>query len=107
MDEIEELIEQERFVEAQELLNGVKKKERNARWHFLQGKIYLNRKWYLEARKQFRLAVLNADPENEAEYKALLDDLEEFSKTPEYKEYKNKRFAEDCVDCCAAGCAGC
>lgn len=104
MNEIEKLLEEERFYEAQDALNEIKKKDRDARWHFLQGKLYLAKKWYSEARKQLRLAVMKAEPEHEAEYKAALQDLEEFSKTPEYKEYKEKRFAQNCTEGCCAGC---
>lgn len=103
MEEIERLIEEEELAQAQLELNKIE--DKNAQWHFLQGKIYLARKWYSEAHKQFKTAVKQAEPDKVDEYRAALDELEAFSKTPEYKEYKKKHFFDGfCEACCTSCC---
>lgn len=109
MDEIERLIGEEELGSAQAELNKIG--DKNARWHFLQGRIYLAKKWYSEARKQFKIAVKKADADELAEYTAALNDLEEFCKTPEYKQYKKQHMGDGfgeafCVSCCD-GCTMC
>ena len=48
-------------------------KEKSAKAHYLQGKIYIEKCWYSEARKQFKYAV-KAEPDNEL-YKNELSDI--------------------------------
>lgn len=103
---VEELIESGELDRAQSVLYKINNK--SARWHYLQGKVFQLRKWYSEARKQFSLAV-KAEPSN-TDYKAALDDLENFSKNNK-KEFKKgttkrrmERFASDCVSSCGSFC---
>ena len=81
-DEVEQLLMKanERMIygdfdEAQRLLDGID--ERNARWHFFQGKLYKCKNWTNEARKEFKIAT-ELEPENN-DYKKAFDGLETFS----------------------------
>lgn len=96
---------------AQAYLNCVK--EKSAKKHYLQSKIYKQKKWYNEQRKQLKAAI-RLDPENE-EYKRELDELEEFRRSGEYKKCRNLErksqmgsgFGECCAECCCAGACEC
>lgn len=65
--DIRNLITQNRLVEAEELLNGVPLKARDAEWYFLKGTIFRNRGWFDDAFNNFNSAY-NLDPTN-AEYR--------------------------------------
>lgn len=88
---------------AQEILNTVK--ENSGKKYYLQSRIYKERKWYNEQRKQLKKAV-KAAPDNE-EYKKELAELEEFSKTPEYKSTVRKHQMGEAGGVCAEGCTEC
>lgn len=88
---------------AQEILNTVK--EKSGKKFYLQSRIYKARCWYSEQRKQLKQAV-KAEPDNE-EYKKQLAELEEFSKTPEYKSTVRKRQMGQAGSVCAEGGAEC
>lgn len=110
MDEIERLIEEEELGSAQAELNKIG--DKNARWHFLQGRIYLAKKWYSEARKQLELAI-KLDPDNE-KYKEELETLKQTAEeTFEKAEKKNKKkhlgkgFLDECPEGCAECCTVC
>ena len=88
---------------AQEILNTVK--EKSGKKYYLQSRIYKARCWYSEQRKQLKQAV-KAESDNE-EYKKELAELEEFSKTPEYKSTVRKRQLGEAGGICAEGGAEC
>ncbi len=92
---------------AQKKLDRVKAE--SAKKHYIQSKIYNQKKWYNEQRKQLKLAV-KLEPGNE-EYKRELDGLEKFRKTDEYKKCaKEERKAQlggiaggECAECFCVG----
>lgn len=89
---------------AQSALQHVK--EESGRKHYIQSKIYKQRRWYNEQRKEIKAAV-KAEPDNE-EYKKELAELDEFRKSSEYKQYKKERrqqmgFKETLKDACTGG----
>lgn len=92
---------------AQEILNTVR--ENSGKKYYLQSRIYKAKFWYNEQRKQLKKAV-KAEPDNE-DYKKELAELEEFSKTPEYKSTVRKHQMGEaggvCAECCAEGCCMC
>ncbi len=61
--DVRTLIGQNRLVEAEELLNGVPLKGRDAEWYFLKGTIFHNRGWMDDAYNNFNSAY-NLDPTN-------------------------------------------
>lgn len=84
-------------------------KTKSGRKCYIQSKIYKQKKWYNEQRKQLKKAI-EFEPENE-EYKRDLAELEEFKKTDEYKSFRNEMrkeqmgntFGNACGECCCTG----
>ncbi|MDE6441775.1 MAG: hypothetical protein K2L12_03365 [Clostridia bacterium] len=115
LEKAEKLIERKDLEQAQEMLDSVK--ENSGRKYFLQGKLFIRKSWYSEARKQFKFAI-KAEPENE-QYKKALEELETFCKSEEYKQMKTVQMGKNtegcalvCCECCASGacqaiCEGC
>ena len=97
----EELISLGSLDKAQTVLDKIK--ENSGRKYYLQSRIYKEKFWYNEQRKQLKKAV-KADPDNE-EYKKELAELEEFAKTKEYKSAVRKKQMGDIGGVCAEGCA--
>ncbi len=69
---VEKLIADKKYDEAQKMLDDLL--DRGGEWHYLQSKIYYQREWIAECRKQLVVA-LACDPDN-AKYKAALDKLD-------------------------------
>lgn len=69
--EVKEAIKNKNYHLAQGLLDAMQ--ERSAEWHYMQAKIYYDKKWILDAKKQLELAI-EMDPTN-AKYTATLDRL--------------------------------
>ena len=66
--DIRRLIQQNRFVEAEELLDGVPVQRRDAEWYFLKGSVYYSRGWLDDAMNHFSSAY-RMNPNN-PEYRA-------------------------------------
>ena len=107
LDRAEKYIEQGDFFEAQNALLGL---EDSGRKHYLQSRIYKNRCWYNEQRKELKAAI-KAEPDNET-YKKELDELLKFRKTAGYKNTVQRpqkgqmggtdgKWAECCTETCA------
>ena len=93
---------------AQKLHDGVQ--DKNARWHFVTGKLYNGMNWTSEARKHFKLAV-EAEPEN-SEYTGALNELERVAALENEKRAKGEYeteygMGESSFDCDNACCRGC
>lgn len=71
--DIRRLIQQNRQVEAEELLDGIPANRRSAEWHFLKGTIYYNRGWLDNAQQEIARAC-QIDPNN-PEYRAALNQM--------------------------------
>ena len=69
--DIRRMVQQERYYEAEELLNGIPQDRRDAEWYFLRGSVYYGRGWLDEAARNFRQAA-NMNPSN-PEYRAALN----------------------------------
>lgn len=69
--DIRNMIQQNRIVEADELLDGIPNNLRDAEWYFLKGSVYYSRGWLDEAANNFTTAV-NMDPTNQ-EYRSTLN----------------------------------
>ena len=100
LDEAEKYIEHGKLDEAQKVLNTIK--EDSGRKYYLRSRIYKNKCWYNEQRKQLKRAV-KAEPDNEI-YKKELEELMEFRKTSEYKSTVKHPQMGDTVSCCLESC---
>lgn len=69
--DIRAMIQANRLVEAEELLDGIALNSRDAEWYFLKGSIYYSRGWLEDAMNHFSTAC-RLDPHN-AEYRAALN----------------------------------
>lgn len=96
---------------AQEDLDCVK--EKNGKRHYYQSKIYKQKQWYNEQYKELK-AALKIEPDNE-EYNKAMQELEEFRKSGQYKEYKKQKrdgqmggvCFEVCGECCCTVACEC
>ncbi len=103
--DIRRLIQSQRIIEAEELLDGVPQAQRDAEWHFLKGSIFYTKGWLDQALNHINTAV-NMNPSN-PEYRAALNQMmwQRNTGTTSYGGYKtNSRPASGCdlCDCCAA-----
>lgn len=71
--DIRRLINLNKIIEADELLEGIPQSGRNAEWHYLKGVIHYKRGWLEEAMKHFQTAN-RMDPNN-MEYTAALNQM--------------------------------
>lgn len=69
--DIRALIQANRLVDAEELLDGVPLSNRDAEWYFLKGSVFYSRGWLEDAQNHFSTAC-RLDPNN-AEYRAALN----------------------------------
>lgn len=69
--DIRRLIQTNRLIEAEELLDGVPQNERDAEWYFLKGSVYFSRGWLDDAMNHFNTAC-RLNPNN-PEYRAALN----------------------------------
>lgn len=61
-EQVEQLINDEKYQEAQRLLDNFN--ERGAHWHFLQSKLFYRKNWINESKKQLEIAI-RLDPDNQ------------------------------------------
>lgn len=95
-----------RIDEAQRVLDTIP--ERSGKKFYLQSRIYKERKWYSEQRKQLKKAI-KAKPDNE-QYKNELAEVEKLKNSPEYKsgmKALRKNQMGDAGGVCAEGCCEC
>lgn len=69
--DIRAMIQANRLVDAEELLDGVPLASRDAEWYFLKGSVFYSRGWLEDAQNHFATAC-RLDPNN-AEYRAALN----------------------------------
>lgn len=69
--DIRSMIQGNRLVEAEELLDGVLLEKRDAEWYFLKGSVFYTRGWLEDATNHFQTACRMAP--NNAEYRAALN----------------------------------
>ncbi len=70
-NDIRRLIQQNRLVEAEELLDGIPMKNRDGEWYFLKGTIFFQRGWLDDAMNHFSTAC-RLSPNN-PEYRAAMN----------------------------------
>ncbi len=69
--DVRNLINQRRFTQAEELLDGIPSASRTAEWFYLKGRVLYQKGWLEEADRHFRQAV-NMEPQN-MEYRAAVN----------------------------------
>ena len=72
---VRELINAQRFADAELILDAVSQTERNAEWNFLKGCVLIKRGWFYDARKYLETACY-IDPGNQ-EYRAALERIKQ------------------------------
>lgn len=71
LNDIRVMIQNNRLVEAEELLDGIPLPQRDAEWYFLKGNIYFSRGWLEDASNHFATAC-RLNPNN-TEYRAAMN----------------------------------
>ncbi len=87
---IGEAIRVKDFELAQKLLDEAE--VRDAEWHYLQSVVFVQRKWFADAKKQLEIAI-ELDP-SEAKYKTALEKLESKFKTQNANANQNQNFEQ-------------
>lgn len=100
---VRHLINANRIVEAENILNGMPESRRSAEWYYLKGCSAVRRRYYVDAQQFFDTAC-GMEPDNQ-EYRAAQTNL---------RNQLNNRRAQanqaesDCCDCCTAlACLNC
>ncbi len=109
----EELIAENRPAQAQSVLDSIN--ARDAKWHYLQSKVFFAKNWIYESRKQMEMAV-ELEPDN-AHYIEELEKLKALGDVPPQSEESSKpemdkgscknACGEFCAQLCAEGCCYC
>ena len=74
---VRELINNNRYADAELILDAVAEANRNAEWNFLKGCVLINRGWYYDAQKYLETACY-LDPTN-SEYRSVLNRIKQTS----------------------------
>ena len=106
--DIRSLINQGRYEQAQEVLDGVPPERRNAEWYFLNGTVLSARGWFDQAYTSFATAC-RMDPSN-PEYRTSLNRAQQQSARQynnPYRSYGNGGGMSSCDCCSSLICADC
>lgn len=90
---------------AENILNGIKKEERNAEWNFLKGCVLTRRGYYFDAIK-FLDKACSMDPGNQ-EYQMMRDNLRSQSNHYGHQPQQNAGGCNMCDVCSALICLDC
>lgn len=108
--DVRSLINQGKFEEAQELLDGVAVENRNAEWYFLNGSVLYRRGWFDNAYTSFSTAC-RMDPTNQEYREAFARASRQrggFSNTGNpYRSNQNMGGCSGCDVCSSLICADC
>lgn len=102
--DIRSMIQANRLVEAEELLDGVPLGTRDAEWYFLKGSIYYSRGWLDDALNNFTTAC-RLNPNN-AEYRAALNRMG-WQKQGNTGGYGQGQYRQPMGGGRTGGCSGC
>lgn len=102
---VRNLIYNNRFEDANAVLDSVPVDRRNAEWNFLKGTVYYRRGWLEQAYKHFEAAV-NMDSTN-SEFRAAFDQSSRMrsGSSGGYREGKGGNGCSPCSTCCSLLCA--
>ena len=103
--DVRRLIQERRYAQAEELLDGIPAVSRDAQWHYLKGQILYQKGWLEEAHRHFEQAT-SMDPQN-AEYRAAYN-RSQYQRGGNYTTYDHtNRGCSTCDVCSALLCADC
>ena len=102
LSDIRRLIQQNRIVEAEELLDGIPVNSRDAEWYFLKGSVFYARGWLDDAANHFASAC-NMSPNN-PEYRAALNQIN-MQKSGQFQQGMNGPYRN--VQGGTRGCSAC
>ncbi|MBQ3094507.1 MAG: DnaJ domain-containing protein [Clostridia bacterium] len=103
--DVQRLINERRYAQAEELLDGIPAMSRDAQWHYLKGKILYQKGWLEEAYRHFGQAT-SMDPQN-AEYRAAYN-RSQYQRGGQYTTHGSaNRGCSTCDICSALFCANC
>lgn len=102
---VRKLIYENRFEDANAVLDTVAVERRNAEWNFLKGTVYYRRGWLEQAYKHFEAAV-NMDSTN-SEFRAAFEQSSRMrsGNSGGYKAAKGNGGCSPCSTCCSLMCA--
>ena len=102
---VRNLIYNNRFEDANAVLDSVPVDRRNAEWNFLKGTVYYRRGWLEQAHKHFEAAV-NMDSAN-SEFRAAFDQSSRMrsGSSGGYRTGKGGNGCSPCGTCCSLLCA--
>ncbi len=106
--DIRNLIAQRRFVQAEELLDGIPSANRSAEWYYLKGRVLYQKGWLEEADRHFRQAM-SMDPSN-MEYRAAVNRSTSYrngSYSAPYAQNNTCGGCDLCDVCTALACMDC
>lgn len=103
--QVRQLINDERYSEAERILDAVSTQNRNAEWNYLKGCVLIKRGWYYDAQKYLETACY-MDPSN-AEYRNVLDRLKQVTQSYGGKYKTSSGGASACDICTGLLCADC
>ncbi len=106
------LINEGRYEQAQEVLDGIPVSQRNAEWYYLNGSVLYKRGWFDQAYTSFASAV-RMDPQN-PEYRKAMNNAQNQSASQYNNPYRSYGGANNCSTCdicqgliCADCCCEC
>lgn len=103
--DVRRLIQQNRLMDAEMLLDGVPTGSRNGEWHFLKGSVLYKKGWLEEAFTHFQTAC-RMDPSN-PEYRQALNHVQMNRSTGGYRTADNSGGCNACDVCTALYCTDC
>lgn len=103
--DVRRMIDQNRIVEAQELLDGTPSERRDAEWYYLKGVVYYKRGWLEEAMNNFVMA--NRMSPNNPEYQSALNRLMWQRNTASPAGGSYRTFTAAGPGCACSGCDLC
>ena len=103
--DIRTMIQQNRIVEAEMLLDGIPAASRNGEWHFLKGSVLYKKGWLEDAFTHFETAV-RLEPAN-PEYRQAYSRVANARQTGGYRTTSQEQTCTGCDVCSTLLCADC
>ncbi len=97
LDDIRQMIQNGRLLEAEELLEGIPQQRRDGEWNYLMGTIYYSKGW-LDSALNYYTAACRLSPGN-LEYRAAYQRL---MQQRQYGAYTTSTTTCDCCEICAS-----
>jgi len=103
--DIRQMIQQNRIMDAEMLLDGIPSYSRDAEWHFLKGSVLFKKGWLEDSYRHFQTAT-TMDPTN-MEYRQAFNRVSMARQTGGYRTMDNAQGCTGCDVCQGLLCADC